>query len=55
MPKYTEDDLQAAISAVESGLSIRKAASTWGIPFATLYSRVKLGRRLKGEYEALAL
>ena len=40
---------------MESGLSIRKATSTWGIPFAILYSRVKLGRRPKGEYEALAL
>ena len=55
MPKYIEDDLQVAISVVEGGLPIRRAASTWGIPFVTLYSRVKLGRRPKGEYEALAL
>ena len=55
MPKYIEDDLQVAISIVESRLSIRKATSIQGIPFAILYSRVKLGRRPKGEYKALAL
>jgi hypothetical protein len=27
MPKYTEDDLQAAVSAVDDGNSIRRAAS----------------------------
>lgn len=55
MPRYTEDDLSAAISAVEDGSSIRRAASTWNVPFSTLQARIKSGQRPKGEYEALAL
>lgn len=55
MPRYTEDDLQAAISAVNNGTSIRQAATQWDIPFSTLRNRIKSGHRPKGEYEALAL
>src|SRR5512146_2160390 len=55
MPRYTEDDLQAAISAVNDGTSIRRAATQWGVPFSTLRNRIKSGHRPKGEYEALAL
>ena len=42
MAKYTENDLQAAISAVQNGCPIRKAARDYGIP------RTTLGDRLKG-------
>lgn len=54
--KYTEEDLQQAITAVRNGsLSVRKAAEEWGVPASTIQSRIKKGVRPKGEYEATVL
>ena len=54
MPWYTEDDLQAAIIAIQNGTSFRQAHRDWGVPVATLNDRVK-GARPKGQYEAEVL
>ncbi|OAQ57469.2 transposase [Pochonia chlamydosporia 170] len=40
MPNYTEDDIQNALSAVRSGLSVRKAAAQSGIPRTTIQDRM---------------
>ncbi len=41
MPRYTEDDLQLAIAAVENGMSKTLAAKTYKVPRSTLYDRIK--------------
>lgn len=41
MPDYTDSDLSNALDALQSGLSLRKAAKDWGIPLSTLYDRSK--------------
>ena len=54
--KYTEENLQKAISAIRNGsMSVRKAAEEWGVPPSTIQSRIKKGVRPKGEYEATVL
>lgn len=40
MPNYTENTLRAAIDAVNSGTSIRRAAKDYGIPLTTLHNRL---------------
>ena len=54
MPRYTEDDLQAALVAIRNGTSIRQAQKDWGVPRATLQDRLN-GARPKGLYEAQVL
>ena len=39
MPQYTEQDLQAALSDVRNGKSLRLASREWGIPLTTLFGR----------------
>ncbi|KAL2109771.1 hypothetical protein VUR80DRAFT_2036 [Thermomyces stellatus] len=41
MPKYTEENLQNAISEVKTGVPLKSAARRWGIPRSTLRSRIK--------------
>lgn len=41
MPKYTEEDVQAAIQDVIGGMSARKAAEKWGIASSTLSNRLR--------------
>ncbi len=41
MPTWTEDNLQAAIEAVFSGHSLRRASREWGIPRQTLADRIQ--------------
>jgi hypothetical protein len=40
MPSYTENALQAAINAVNSGEKLRCVARDYGIPLATLHNRM---------------
>ena len=54
MARYTEDDLQAAITAVQNGSSLYQAYKDWGVPKATLHDRIK-GACPKGQYEAQVL
>ncbi|KAL1877594.1 hypothetical protein VTK73DRAFT_8503 [Phialemonium thermophilum] len=46
MRKYTEEQLFGALSAVESGISIRNASLQWGIPMSTLRRRSATSSRL---------
>nr|XP_023021874.1 uncharacterized protein LOC111510207 [Leptinotarsa decemlineata] len=41
--KWTAEDLKKAKQAVDNGLSMRKAAENFGIPFSTLQVRLKSG------------
>jgi len=36
-----EDVIQGAITAVNNGQSLRKASEEWGVPYATLWGRIK--------------
>jgi hypothetical protein len=51
MPKYTEDDMQNVIDAVQGGTAAHQAARDWGVPLSTLSTRVK-GAHPKGLYQA---
>lgn len=46
--KYTEEDLQNAIRAINNGMSQSEAARRWGIPRPTLVGRLK-GRSARKE------
>lgn len=39
MPKYTENQIQNALLAIEAGMSIRSSASAHGVPYQTLRAR----------------
>ena len=39
MPKYTETDLQNALSDIRNGLTTAQAARLWGVPRTTLINR----------------
>ncbi|KAF4422500.1 hypothetical protein CFRS1_v001553 [Colletotrichum fructicola] len=41
MPNYTPDDLAGAIAAVRGGQPVLAAAREWGVPYATIYGRLK--------------
>lgn len=41
--KWTAEQLEQAIKAVNEGMSIRKASKTYDIPFSTLQERLKSG------------
>lgn len=41
MPHYNESDIANALNALQSGVSLRKAAKDWGIPLSTLHDRFK--------------
>ena len=47
-----EDAIQGAITAVNNGQSLRKACEEWGVPYATLWGRIKAYSQPKGQYEA---
>ncbi|KAL7904534.1 hypothetical protein GGI35DRAFT_463142 [Trichoderma velutinum] len=43
MSKYSENDIRSAVEDVNYGISVRKAASRWGVPRTTLRKRLKGG------------
>ncbi|KZL81973.1 hypothetical protein CI238_05935 [Colletotrichum incanum] len=40
MPRYTPEHLQGAIDSVMDGVSIKKSAKQWGVPYSTLCGRL---------------
>jgi hypothetical protein len=48
MPPYTENALLAALNAVSTGTSIRRAARDYGVPRATLQDR-RAGRQARSD------
>lgn len=53
MTKYTEITISAALQAIFDGLSVRKAAVQYGIPYTTLRDRTKGARPYKQAAEHL--
>jgi len=44
---YTVDVLRDAVAAVQEGISIRQSSKRFGIPFGTLYNRIKKNHQMK--------
>jgi hypothetical protein len=53
MPQYTEREIEAALTAVFSGLSIRAAAKKYAIPLSTLYGRYQGASSRKEAFQHL--
>ena len=45
--RYNEDSIDSAIELVHNGLSVRKAASNWDIPYETLRRKLKIRNNKK--------